>query len=52
MRPGNIMVLGPDGEEPAIRTVAQKGCRRIFFVIAKPLLRSESQRHGGTIDVR
>ena len=35
------MVFGPDGKQPAIRTVAQKGCRWIFFVVAKPLFRSE-----------
>jgi hypothetical protein len=40
------MVLGPDSEQPAIGVVAQKWRSRILFVIAEPLLRSETQRHG------
>lgn len=40
--PSDIVVFGPDSEEPTIGSVAQKWRRRIFFVVAEPLLRSET----------
>ena len=40
------MVFSPDGEQLAIEAVAQKLGRGILFLMAKPLLRSETQRLG------
>jgi hypothetical protein len=40
------MILGPNGEQPPIRAVAQKGRGRIFLAITKPPLGAEVEWPG------
>jgi hypothetical protein len=52
LRPGRVVVLGPDGEQPTIGAVTQKWCRGILFVMAEALLRFETNWREAAIGFR